>query len=158
MFEIGDYVVCPGHGVGQVSDVEQDSSLSSGKAFYHIRLISNGMKYMVPTDNKNGVRALVDSDEIGEVFLLLKNHDVKLDTSTWNRRYREYMEKVKTGSLLEIADVLRSLLLLKNNKTLSDGERKMLRQCKELLVKEIAISQGNDEDQVSHDIDACFNE
>jgi CarD family transcriptional regulator len=157
MFDIGDYVVCPGHGVGQVSEVEKNSNLVTGKTFYHIRLIANGMKYMVPVDNKNGVRELVGNEEIGKVFLLLKNHDVILDTSTWNRRYREYMEKVKTGSLLEIADVLRSLLLLKNNKTLSDGERKMLRQCKELLVKEIAISQGNDEDQVSIDIDACFN-
>lgn len=86
------------------------------------------------------------------------NHDVEIDTSTWNRRYRDYMEKIKTGSLLEIADVLRSLFLLRLKKGLSFGEKKMLNHCKELLVQEIAISKGNEKQSVSVQIEACSGE
>src|SRR5690606_33994916 len=100
---------------------------------------------------------LISENEIDKVFKLLGDHDVKVDNSTWNRRHRDYMTKVKTGSLLEIADVLRSLLLLKTSKKLSFGERKMLDQCKELIVKEISISSGNQEIEVSKTVDSFFD-
>lgn len=156
MFKIGDYVVCPGHGVGQVADVETKTLVDQEKNFYIIKLIVNGMKVMVPTDSQDGVRTLVGSDVVDDVFKLLGDHNVKVDTSTWNRRHRDYCLKVKTGSLVEIADVLRSLFLLKISKKLSFGEKKMMDQCKELIVKEIAISQGYAEDAISGRIEACF--
>lgn len=153
----GDYVVCPGHGVGQVSGVEEKELGGTVKSFYIIKIVATGMTVMVPTDFKAGVRSLVKAVEITEVFELLNNHDVKVDTSTWNRRHREYINKVKTGSLLEIADVLRSLFLLRLSKKLSFGEKKMMEQCRDLLVKEIAISSGDEEQQVNGKIDSCFN-
>lgn len=156
MFEIGNYVVCPGHGVGQVANIEQKELGGQTKSFYIVKIISNGMTIMVPTDKKDGIRDLISEDEIQKVFSLLRDHNVKVDNSTWNRRHRDYMTKVKTGSLLEIADVLRSLLLLKTSKKLSFGERKMLDQCKELIVKEIAISSGNQEQEVSKTVDSFF--
>lgn len=156
MFNIGDYVVCPGHGVGQVADIETKILGDQEKNFYIIKLIANGMKIMVPTDSQDGVRMLVGAEVVDDVFKLLGDHNVKVDTSTWNRRHRDYLLKVKTGSLVEIADVLRSLFLLKISKKLSFGEKKMMDQCKELIVKEIAISQGYDEDAISGRIDACF--
>jgi CarD family transcriptional regulator len=99
---------------------------------------------------------LIPSTEINGVFELLKDQSVKVDMSTWNRRHREYTLKVKTGSLLEIADVLRQLLLLKMTKKLSFGERKMLDQCKDLIVKEIALSSGTPEVAVSDKIDSLY--
>lgn len=158
MFELGSYVVCPGHGVGQITDIEEKELGDSIKSFYIIKVITNGMTVMVPTDNKEGIRELVSEEEIGNVFELLQDHQVKVDNSTWNRRHREYLTKVKTGSLLEIADVLRSLFLLKTTKKLSFGERKMLDQCRELIVKEVAISTGIVEQDVEGKIDSCFDE
>jgi CarD family transcriptional regulator len=156
MFNLGDHVVCPGHGVGQICSVETKELNGTPASFYIIKVISNGMKVMIPVDSKDGVRALIPSNEIDGVFELLKDQNVKVDQSTWNRRHREYTLKVKTGSLLEIADVLRQLLLLKTTKKLSFGERKMLDQCKDLLVKEISLSTGTPEGDVSHKIDSLY--
>lgn len=157
MFEIGSYVVCPGHGVGQVLNLETKEIGGESKQFYIIKVVSNGMTIMEPTDKKDGIRELVSSDEIEEMFSLLNNHDVKVDNSTWNRRHRDYLAKVKTGSLLEIADVLRSLFLLKNIKKLSFGERKMMDQCKDLIIREIAISTGAVDTEIDTKIDSCFD-
>lgn len=156
MFEIGNYVVCPGHGVGQITNVEIKELGGVDKSFYIVKIISNGMTIMVPTENKEGIRALIDKSEADNVFTLLTDHNVKVDNSTWNRRHRDYLAKVKTGSLLEIADVLRSLFLLKDSKKLSYGERKMMDQCKELLSKEISLSTGNSEVEIVSRIESCF--
>ena len=156
MFNLGDYVVCPGHGVGQICSVETKELNGELKSFYIIKVISNGMKVMIPVDAKEGVRSLISTNEIDGVFELLQKQDVKVDQSTWNRRHREYTLKIKTGSLLEIADVLRQLLLLKMMKKLSFGERKMLDQCKDLIVKEIAISSGAPEGSISEKIDSLY--
>jgi CarD family transcriptional regulator len=158
MFNLGDHVVCPGHGVGQVLSLETKEMGEGTKSYYVIKVITNDMKVMIPTDTKDGVRSLVGTDEITSVFSLLRDHGVKVDNSTWNRRHREYTLKVKTGSLIEIADVLRQLLLLKVNKKLSFGERKMLDQCKELLVKEIALSSGSAETEVADRIDSLYGQ
>lgn len=156
-FKIGDFAVCPGHGVGQLIDIEERLIGAEKKYFFIIKVISNGMTVMVPTSSENGIRALVGENEISKVFEVLKNHDVSVDNSTWNRRYRDYMTKIKTGSLIEIADVLRALFLLKNQKSLSFGEKKMLDQCRELLAQEISISQGGVKKEVVQNIDSCFD-
>ena len=94
--------------------------------------------------------------QVKEVFEILKSRDVPRDTQTWNRRYREYMEKIKTGSVSEIAEVMRDLAVLRATKDLSFGERKMLETSRGLLIKELAIAKGVTEDKISADIDACF--
>lgn len=156
MFNLGEHVVCPGHGVGQVCSVDTKELNGEMKSFYIIKIVSNGMKVMIPVDSKDGVRSLIPTTDITNVFDLLQDQNVKVDMSTWNRRHREYTLKVKTGSLLEIADVLRQLLLLKMTKKLSFGERKMLDQCKELIVKEISLSSGTPEGTISEKIDALY--
>jgi CarD family transcriptional regulator len=156
MFNLGDHVVCPGHGVGQICSVDTKELNGEMKSFYIIKVVSNGMKVMIPVDSKDGVRSLIPSTEINGVFKLLEDQDVKVDMSTWNRRHREYTLKVKTGSLLEIADVLRQLLLLKTTKKLSFGERKMLDQCKDLIVKEISLASGAPEGTISEKIDSLY--
>ncbi len=156
MFQIGDYAVCPGHGVGQVVDIEERELGGTTTNFYIVKIIANGMKVMVPTTSEDGIRALVDENEVDGVFNVLKDHDVEVDNSTWNRRYREYMLKVKTGSLIEIAEVLRALFLLKQKKNLSFGEKKMLDQCKDLIAQEVSISGGLEAEKIKGDIDSCF--
>ena len=157
MFNIGDYAVCPGHGVGQVCDVEEKVVGEETLSFYILKIIANGMTVMVPTNSENGIRELVGMTEINEVYELLQDHNIEIDNSTWNRRYREYMTKIKTGSLLEIAEVLRALFLLKDKKNLSFGEKKMLEQCRDLLAQEISLSNGGDSTKVSTEIDEYFN-
>ena len=155
-FSIGDYVVCPGHGVGQIIEIENKTIAAQEKQFYIIQISNTGMKVMVPCDSKNGIRTLSDQAEIDDVFTLLNDHDVQVDTSTWNRRYREYMKKVKTGSIIEIADVMRSLYLLKHKKLLSFGEKKLLEECTNLVVREIAVSTGDEEDKIMDNVNNCF--
>lgn len=156
MFKIGEYAVCPGHGVGQVIDIQQREHGSETKYFYIIKVIANGMTVMVPTDSKNGARPLADEGEISKVFTVLGDHDVEVDNSTWNRRYREYMTKVKTGSLVEIAEVLRALFLLKSKKNLSFGEKKMLDQCRDLISQEISLSKARDKKDIDGEIHSLF--
>lgn len=157
MFNIGDYAVCPGHGVGQIVDIEERDLGQAKQSFYIIKILANGMTVMVPTSSSTGVRALSGNDEVSNVFNVLQDHDVDLDTSTWNRRYREYMAKVTTGSLVEIAEVLRELFLLSSKKSLSFGEKKMLDQCKELIAQEISLTKGIESKDVKGEIDSFFN-
>jgi CarD family transcriptional regulator len=118
--------------------------------------LANGMTVMVPTDSENGIRNLVKDEEVEEVYKLLNDHDVKVDQSTWNRRYRDYCIKIKTGSVVEIAEVLRQLFLLKQKKSLSFGEKKMLEQCRELLAQEFSILNKIDKNTVNKKIDSYF--
>ncbi len=156
MFNIGDYAVCPGHGVGQVVDIEEKDLGGKTVTIYIVKVMANGMKVMVPTNSEEGIRPLVSEEEVAGVFGLLKDHDVAVDNSTWNRRYREYMLKLKTGSLFEIAEVLRALFLLKEKKNLSFGEKKMLDQCKDLIAQEISITGGVETSMVIQNIESCF--
>lgn len=157
MFKIGDYAVCPGHGVGQVCDIQEKELGGEVKSFYVAKIVSNGMTVMIPTDSIDGIRPLVEEQTVDEVYELLKNHDVEVDNSTWNRRYRDYMNKIKTGSLIEIAEVLRALFLLKERKNLSFGEKKMLEQCRDLISQEISLTGGADKKEIDAKINSIFD-
>jgi CarD family transcriptional regulator len=113
---------------------------------------------MVPTINAGsvGLRDLISSKQVKEVYSILKSRDIPRDTQTWNRRYREYMEKIKTGSVFEIAEVLRDLCVLRTTKELSFGERKMLDTARGLLIKELALAKSVGEDKITAEIDAIF--
>jgi CarD family transcriptional regulator len=126
---------------------------------YILKIIDTGMKIMVPTINAGsvGLRDLISSKQVKEVYSILKSRDIPRDTQTWNRRYREYMEKIKTGSVFEIAEVLRDLCVLRTTKELSFGERKMLDTARGLLIKELAIAKSVGEDKIASEIDAIFS-
>ena len=116
------------------------------------------MTIMVPTDNAEavGLRSIISDQDVTQVYSILKMRDVKIDQTTWNRRYRDYMEKIKTGSIYEISEVLRDLFLLRHSKDLSFGERKMLDQAKALIVKEISIARRTQEAVVEQEIQEIF--
>jgi CarD family transcriptional regulator len=157
-FKVGDNAVYPGHGVGRVTAIESKEILGTMHTFYSINIIDSGMKIMVPKNRVEtvGLRPIISRDEAKKVIEILKETNVKIDNQTWNRRYREYMEKIKTGSVFEIAEVLRDLFLLKVDKELSFGERKMLDQAKSLLVKEISLAKKAKEELVEQEIQTIF--
>jgi CarD family transcriptional regulator len=157
-FEVGDKAVYPVHGVAEVVALEKRDIGGSQTPVYILKIIDTGMKIMVPTINAGsvGLRDLINSKQVKEVYSILKDRDVPRDTQTWNRRYREYMEKIKTGSVFEIAEVLRDLCVLRMTKELSFGERKMLDTARGLLIKELALAKGVDDKAIAGEIDQIF--
>lgn len=157
-FKVGDNAVYPSHGVGQICAIETKSYGGVETTFYSIRILETGAKIMVPKHNAkaSGLRPIITKEEADTVYGILKEKDIKIDNQTWNRRYREYMEKIKTGSVFEIAEVLRDLFLLKVDKELSFGERKLLDQARALLIKELSLSTDNEEASVETEIKQIF--
>jgi CarD family transcriptional regulator len=154
MFSIGDLAVYPAHGVGRIESIESKSIGGQRQDFYIIRILENDMKIMIPIRNAEavGLRQLIDCTEIPMVYDILRSREVSVNGGTWNRRYREYMEKIKTGSIYELAQVLRDLTVLKGDKELSFGERKMLDTARSLLLKEISIVREMSEVDVEKEI------
>lgn len=157
-FKAGDNAVYPGHGVGKVLAIETKEILGSQQTFYSVQIIETGMKIMIPKNNvaSVGLRPIISPEEAAKVVGILKVKDVKIDTQTWNRRYREYMEKIRTGSVYEIAEVLRDLFLLKVDKELSFGERKMLDTARNLLLKELTLATSQEDLFKEDEVRAIF--
>ena len=158
MFKVGDNAIYPAHGVATIKRIEEREVGGKKKKFYVLQVLENQMTIMVPTDNAEsvGLREIISEQEVSDVYKILKKRDVKIDQTPWNRRYREYMEKIKTGSIYEIAEVLRNLFLLRHTKDLSFGERKMLDQAKSLLVKEISLAKQSQEEIIEQEIQTIF--
>jgi CarD family transcriptional regulator len=162
MFEIGDKAVYPGHGVGVIEAIESKQILGKKQIFYILRILdngmTNGMTIMIPRDHVETVRlrGVIRKIDVAKVIHILKDRDVTIDNQTWNRRYREYMEKINTGSIYEIAEVLRDLHLLKAEKELSFGERKIMDMAKNLLVRELAIARDVKESDILREIKTIF--
>ncbi|MEC8052844.1 MAG: CarD family transcriptional regulator [Myxococcota bacterium] len=157
-FKVGDKAVYPAHGVGEVTAIENRSIGGIEQTFYILRILENGMKIMVPTDNirQVGLREVISKSKVEKVLKILKAKSLSVETTTWNRRYREYMEKIKTGSVYEVAEVLRDLYILKADKDLSFCELKLLDQAKGLLVREVAVAKGCDEDEIEREFKKIF--
>ena len=158
MFKIGDLAVYPAHGVGVIEKIETREISGLSQDFYVMRILENDMIIMIPTENVDnvGLREIIGRNEVPKLYSILEKRDVVVDNQTWNRRYREYMEKIKTGSVFEVAEVYRDLLMLKVEKDLSFGERKMLDTARTLLVKEISLARDVEEEQIEEDLDRIF--
>jgi CarD family transcriptional regulator len=158
-FKVGDKAVYPGQGVGEVMGIEHKEVAGQRQSFYVLKILDNGMKIMIPINKVNqvGLREIIDEHAVRQVYTILKEKDISVDSTTWNRRYREYMEKIKTGSVFEIASVLRDLYLLKGDKDLSFGERKMLDTARSLLIKELSLAKECDEAEIESDLKRIFN-
>ncbi|MEE2961920.1 MAG: CarD family transcriptional regulator [Myxococcota bacterium] len=157
-FKVGDKAVYPAHGVGEVMAIENRSIGGMEQTFYVLRILENGMKIMVPTNNVRqvGLREVISKSKVEKVFKILKSKSLSVETTTWNRRYREYMEKIKTGSVFEVAEVLRDLYLLKVDKDLSFCELKLLDTARGLLVRELAVAKGTDEEDIEREFKIIF--
>ena len=158
-FKVGDKAVYPAHGVAEVIGIETKSIGGKLTSFFLLRIMDSDMRIMVPTDKAKevGLRNVASGTEVNEVLEILKEREVHLDKQTWNRRYRGFMEKIKTGSLFEVAEVFRDLYRLKSTKTLSFGERRMLDTAKNLIVKELSTAKGWTEQRVEKELDKAFS-
>jgi CarD family transcriptional regulator len=158
MFKIGDNAVYPAHGVGVIEDIKCKVISGNKRTFYVLRIVDKDMTIMIPTDNAQsvGLRGIIDKKEVPKVFRILAERNVGIDCQTWNRRYREYMEKIKSGSVFEVAEVLRDLVLLRCDKDLSFGERQMLDLAQNLLVKELSIAKNMAEEKMRLRLQSIF--
>lgn len=140
-FKTGDHVVYPGHGVGEVTGMETREVMGSNTEFYIVRILDSGMRVMVPVKavESIGVRPVLSKGDALKVLETLLMSDVKVERDAFNRRYREYMEKLKTGDPFAIAEVLRDLSKLKFEKDLSYGERNMIQTARALLTTELSL-------------------
>jgi CarD family transcriptional regulator len=157
-FSVGDKAVYPSHGVAEVVGLETREIGGNKQTFYILKILDTGTKIMIPTRNVTavGLREVIAEQEVKEVYTILKSKEIAVEGQTWNRRYREYMDKIKTGSVFEIAEVLRDLSVLRTSKELSFGERKMLDHARQLLVKELAIAKNTKETKIEQEIDKIF--
>lgn len=158
-FNVGDLAVYPAHGVGRIDAIETRVINGEKHDFYILKVLENGMVIMVPTWNVDqvGLRGIIDEDEIPKVYEFIKQKkELSSETQTWNRRYREYMDKIKTGCLYDVAEVFRDLSLLKTTKELSFGERKLYDTAQVLLVKELSTAANEDETAIISEIESFF--
>ena len=155
MFKVGDLAVYPAHGVGIIERIENRKISDCQEDFFVMRILENNMIIMIPSSNAEnvGLRQIINRNEVLKVYSILKERDMSVDSSqTWNRRYRDYMDKIKSGSVFEIAEVYRDLSTVQKDKELSFGERKMLDTARSLLVKEISLAKNMKEEDVERDI------
>jgi CarD family transcriptional regulator len=158
-FKVGDIAVYPAYGVGTIESIEVREINREQHELYIIKIIETGIKIMLPILNVEsiGLRRVIDNSEIPNVYSVLGDKEgFKVDNQTWNRRYREYMDKLKTGSIFDVAEVFRDLYLLRKEKVLSFGERKLFDTASSFLVKEISISKNTDEETIWSEINALF--
>lgn len=151
-FKIGDKAVYRNHGVAIITGIETIEMYGSLQNVYVLEVMdSKNRRVLIPVDKVNsvGLRSLISQEEVDEVYDILRERPGKFDQQTWNRRQRKYTEKLATGSVYDVAEVLRDLYLLKFDKTLSFGEKRMLDHAQQLLVKELAMAK----DMVEHDVE-----
>ena len=157
-FQIGDLAVYPAHGVGEIQAIESRVVNGERHDFYIMKVLENGMVIMIPIRNVEsvGLRDIINKKEIPKVYEVMKVRTDGVPAQTWNRRYREYMDKIKTGSLYDVAEVFRDLSLLKLTKDLSFGERKLYDTAQVLLVRELSTAKKTDEETIISEIESFF--
>jgi CarD family transcriptional regulator len=157
-FQVGDLAVYPAHGVGEIQAIESRVVNGEKHDFYIMKVLENGMVIMIPVSNVEsvGLRDIINQKEIPKVYDVMKVRTDGVPAQTWNRRYREYMDKIKTGSLYDVAEVFRDLSLLKLTKDLSFGERKLFDTAQVLLVRELSTAKKTDEETIISELESLF--
>ena len=159
LFSVGDKVVYPMHGAGIIEAIEEKEILGEKKRYYIMRMPIGDMKVMVPIQNVDdiGLRQVVQEEVIDQVIGLLKLESTD-HSINWNRRYRANMDKMKSGDIYEIADVVRNLMLRDREKGLSTGERKMLDNARVILISELVLAKDLREDDAIALLDNIISE
>lgn len=149
MFNIGDRVVYPMHGAGIIEAIEEKEVLGEKQRYYIMKLPIGDMRVMIPMRSvaEVGLRNVIDQESVERVLEVLRGEQSKMSTN-WNRRYRANMEKIKSGDIYEVAEVVRNLTLRDQEKGLSTGERKMLENSRQILISEIVLALNTNEEEV----------
>jgi CarD family transcriptional regulator len=152
-FNVGDKAVHPNHGVGEVTAIENRDIAGNKASFYILKIIDTGEKVMVATGAAERLlRQVISRKDAKKVMDILKADEIAVSSQPWNRRYREYMEMLNSGSPYQVAKVLRDLYRLKREKELSFGERKLLDTARSLLITELALARRCKESRVETEI------
>ena len=159
MFKVGDKIVYPMHGAGTIESIEEKEVLGETQKYYVMKMPVGDIKVMVPTKNAEmiGVRDVIGNETAqGVLDVLSKNTTVV--TSNWNKRYRDNMEKMKSGDIYEVAEVVRSLTFKQKEKGLATGEKKMLSNARQILVSELVLAEATDKENVEQMINDKIEE
>ena len=149
MYKIGDKIVYPMHGAGIIEAIEEREIFEEIKPYYIMQIVSEGLQILIPVDKVDdiGVRDIVTQPVIDEMLETLKLPMDEMEKN-WNRRYREHLERLKTGDIFEVAKVVKNLILLDRQKGLSTGEKKMLNSARNFIVSEMVLIQDRDKDEI----------
>ena len=153
-FEIGDNVVYPHHGAGKVLNKEAKEIFGEKREYLTIKILHNDMTVMVPTENAAiaGLRRVIDEETVKKVLDVLED-DVSEMPKNWNRRFKHNRDKIKTGDIYELAEVVRNLALRESEKGLSTGEKQMFTRAKKILASELMYALDKDEDEAEAYLD-----
>ncbi len=159
MYNVGDHVVYPMHGAGVIVAIEEREVLGEKQKYYIMALPIGDMKVMIPMSSVNelGLRQVVGDEEVRRVYHILQGEKTAMSTN-WNRRYRANMEKIKSGDIFEVAEVVRNLTIRERDKGLSTGEKKMLDTARQILISELVIAQDSTEEEIVEMISGFFQE
>jgi len=157
LYKIGDRVVYPMHGAGVIESIEEKEILGEKRQYYILKLPVGDMKVMIPITNcrEVGLREVIDSDGVQKVIGILSDQSTNM-SANWNRRYRANLEKIKSGNIYEVAEVVRNLINRDKEKGLSSGERKMLENARQILLSELVLATEMEEDGAQSLIDSAF--
>ena len=157
MFNVGDKVVYPMHGAGTIDSIDKKNILDEEVEYINISM-PGGVKVMVPSNqaSKQGLRNIISQDEVEKVFCVLETDETEM-SDNWNKRYRDNMDKMKSGDIYEIADVVRNLSFKQKEKGLSTGEKKMLNNAKQILVSELVLAEHASENEVENLVENKIN-
>jgi CarD family transcriptional regulator len=145
------------HGAGVIESIEEKEILGEKRQYYILKLPVGDMKVMIPINNcrEIGLREVIDSDGVQKVMCILKDQSSNMSTN-WNRRYRANLEKIKSGNIYEVAEVVRNLMNRDREKGLSSGERKMLENARQILLSELVLATELEEDGAKSLIESAF--
>lgn len=157
MFNVGDKIVYPMHGAGTIDAIEEKDILGEKQNYYIIKMPGE-VKVMVPISKAGdvGVRSVINKEEAGKVLEILEANETEM-SNNWNKRYKENMDKMKSGSIYEVADVVRNLSYKQKEKGLSTGEKKMLNNAKQILVSELVLAEHASENEVENLVENKIN-
>ncbi len=157
MFRVGDMIAHPMHGAGIIERIEEKKIEGCTRQYYVLKMPAGGMVVMIPTESSDaiGVRPIVDSETAESLMRLMSEIEADM-TANWNRRYRENMQRLKSGDLIEVARVVKGLMTRDTEKGLSTGERKMLHSAKQILISELVLSQKKSYEEVETRINSVL--
>lgn len=157
MFNVGDKIVYPMHGAGVIDAIEEKDILGEKQAYYILKMPGE-VKVMVPTAKAEeiGVRSIIDKSSAEKVFRVLESDETEMSMN-WNKRYRDNMDKMKSGDIYKVADVVRNLSFKQKEKGLSTGEKKMLNNAKQILVSELVLAEHASENEVENLVENKIN-
>ena len=157
MFNVGDKIVYPMHGAGTIDSIEEKDILGEKQSYYILRM-PGGVKVMIPTAKAEevGVRNIIDKSSADRVISVLEQNETDMDKN-WNKRYRDNMDKMKSGDIYEVADVVRNLSFKQKEKGLSTGEKKMLNNAKQILVSELVLAEHATQEEVEEIVETKIN-